>query len=174
VSKVSVRVAAALVSTALVLLATSVGGTPPSVPPLDGKTIVGQWEGISHSEPRLFILRLGTGTSVSLASIVVTTDGTRMVFQIDKTDVTGGRVALRGKGLGDAKTYGLRVAGTGTGFDGHGRLPAEITLTDQNGRRVNSWKVTLVMLPGGYVNRLKELFDAGERSFVEENRLTGR
>jgi hypothetical protein len=97
-----------------------------------------------------------------------------MVFQIDKTDVSGGHVALRGKGLSDAKIYGLKVAGTGTGLEGHGHLPAEITLADQNGRRVNSWNVTLVMMPGGYVNRLKQLCDAGEKSFVEENRLTGR
>jgi hypothetical protein len=169
------RVTAAFVL-AFLLLGSNALATLPTIPPLDRKTVVGHWEGILPDEPRLFILRLAPEPEVSLASVVVAhDDGTRMVFEIDKTSVINGRVTLHGKGLDDAKTYRINLIGTGTGGLGYGMMTAKFVLADAKDRPLKSWNVTFVMMSGGYVNRLKSLHDAGERALVEERRrLTGR
>jgi hypothetical protein len=166
----------AAVGVTVLLFAARLDAHVPVAPLLDRASIVGVWEGIQPTEPRLFLLDIRTDGEPSFADMVVGAESDHpMVFQIDTVQTTRGKVLVLARGLNEDRDYRLKIVGSGRAFAGEGDMRADVMVTREARWPSHPTQIDFVLRKGSYAKLLGRMYGAGEKDLAEaRKRLTGR
>ena len=166
----------AAVGVAVLLFAANLDAHMPVVPVLDRASIVGVWEGIRPTEPRLFLLDIRTDGEPSFAGMVLGAESDHpMVFQIDTVQVTRGKVLVLGRGLNEDRDYRLKIVGSGRAIGGEGDMRADVMVTREARWPSHPTQIDFALRKGSCAKLLGRMYDAGEMALAEaRKRLTRR